>query len=105
MPPSMTATASGRVVCRHPETKGGVVFWLDQLRADESPADHLAFLLATVPNYWPRDGWILTMELKCTRCGETRMIQILPSYKGPLVVCDCCGKAEPYVPPAAGART
>ena len=100
-PRTTTGILSARGECRHPDHKGGVV--LGVLRPDESPWDRLAVLLARIPNPWPRDGWILQMELQCPHCGEVRLVEQQQTYKGQRILCAVCGKDAPLVP-AAGPR-
>ena len=79
----------------HPVHKGVVVLGV---LGPESQWDRLAAILSQIPfRDWPTDGWILTMELQCKFCGETRLIEVQQSHKGQIVVCSMCGKDAPLV--------
>ena len=88
------ARCSGHGAFHHPAHRGVVA--LGVLRPGETAWDRLQQLLNRIPNPWPTDGWILTMELRCPHCGETRMVEIHQSHKGQRVVCSCCGKDAPH---------
>ena len=68
-----------------------------------SPWDRLAAILSN-PDFsrWPTDGWILTMELRCPHCHETRLVEIVQSHRGDRILCAVCGRDASSVTPADG---
>ena len=97
---SMTQVRALAKQCVHgvlyqPASKAVIV-----LGVHRDPWHRLRELIDRIPSDkpWPTDGWILLMELRCPHCGETRMIEIQQSHRGPTIVCDCCGKDAPLAP-------
>jgi hypothetical protein len=87
---------------RHDTHKGAVVLGV---LGNQSPWDRLAALLSNPDlRHWPKDGWILVMELTCPHCGETRLVEIVQSHRGDRILCAMCGKDAPLAP-AASPRT
>ena len=79
----------------HPVHKGVVVLGV---LGPESPWDRLATILSQLPfRDWPTDGWILTMELRCPHCLETRLVEIIQTHRGDRILCAVCGKEGPLV--------
>ena len=104
---SMTQVRGLAKHCAHgvlyqPSCKGVIV-----LGVHADPWLRLHELLDRIPRQtpWPRDGWILLMELRCPHCGETRMVEIQQSHKGTRIVCDCCGRDAPHATAAGTVPT
>lgn len=108
MPPALRRVKKMWCVrCEFRNDRGQTVaMWV---QPDEDPHARLQSLLSdrAVFQHFPVDGWILTMELTCPHCGETRLVEKI----GPELFCSVCGKAarigagDPPAKPAASPRS